>query len=91
MDIVRARPDEMEQTIGEPLGIVETRTMEQSFGWVFFYNTRKFIETEESKYMLAGNAPFIVNRMNGNVHETGTAEPIEFYIDEFRSRQPRGN
>ena len=65
--------------------------MEQPFGWVFFYNTQKFIETEEMKYMLAGNAPLIVDRINGDVHETGTAEPIEFYIDEYLKRPLRGN
>lgn len=83
LDIVRAKLDELERAAGEPLGIMKNHTLERSFCWVFFYNTQKYVETGEMKYMLGGNAPLIVDRMNGDVHETGTAEPIEFYIDEY--------
>jgi hypothetical protein len=35
------------------------------------------IETDESDYALAGNASLIVDRRDGSIHETSTAEPIE--------------
>lgn len=90
LDIVRAKLDEFERAAGEPLDIMKNQTLERSFGWVFFYNTQKYVETGEMKYMLGGNAPLIVDRINGHVHETGTAEPIEFYIDEYlKSRAAR--
>lgn len=87
LDVVHAKLDEIEQATGESLFILEDRTLERPFGWVFFYNTKKYAETWEMIYMLAGNSPLIVDRMNGDVHETGTAEPIEHYIAEYeRSR-----
>ncbi len=33
--------------------------------------------------MLAGNAPYIVNKHSGQLQVTGTAHDIEYYIDEY--------
>lgn len=73
----------LEPGIGEPLELVDSETIEKSFGWVFFYNSKDYIKTGDFKYMLAGNAPFIVDRNNGDVHVIGTAKPIEDYIVDF--------
>lgn len=63
--------------------ILEDKTIEKEWGWVFFYQSKKYIETGDIGEMLAGNAPFIVNKKNGRLYETGTAEDIEYYIKEF--------
>ena len=63
--------------------ILEDETIEKEWGWVFFYQSKKYIETGDIGEMLAGNAPFIVNKNNGQLYETGTAEDIEYYINEF--------
>ena len=65
--------------------LVITRTVEEDFGWVYFYNSREFVESEDFLHSLAGNAPFIVCRTDGRLYSTGTACPIEHYIEEFRS------
>ncbi len=66
------------------LAVMEDRTREESFGWVFFYNTKRFVETGDVQWALGGNAPLIVDRRSRELHVTGTAHPIEHYIDEFR-------
>lgn len=63
--------------------IFDESTIEKDFGWVFFYDSRRFIETEEFSYCLAGNAPIIVNRFDGSAHFTGTAYDTEQYITEY--------
>ena len=65
----------------------EEATLERDFGWLFFYNTRSFIENGQFSDCLAGNAPIIVDRSDGKVHVTGTAYPIEHYIEEFERRR----
>lgn len=70
--------------IGDKLQLVESETIEESFGWVFFYNSQKYLETGELTFMLAGNSPFIVDKERGEIHYTGTEYPIEHYIKEFR-------
>jgi hypothetical protein len=63
--------------------VLDERTIERTWGWVFFYNSKRYLETREIRYALAGNAPYIVNRYTGALSVTGTAHPIEHYIAEY--------
>ena len=73
------------------LAILDEETIEADFGWVFFYDSRKHQETGELSDALAGNAPILVSRRDGSLHATGTAHPIEHYIDNFiRCGDPNG-
>ncbi|WP_293267921.1 YrhB domain-containing protein [Neptunomonas sp.] len=65
------------------LMILEDETIEKSWGWVFFYQTKEYVETGDFRFMLGGNAPYIVNRNTGQITETGTAYEIEHYIAEY--------
>jgi Immunity protein 35 len=65
------------------LVLLEGRTIERGFGWVFFYDSKRFAESGEIGARLIGNSPFIVSRKDGKVHLTRTAHPIEFYIRLF--------
>jgi len=76
----------LEKEIGEPLGLANSETLEKDFGWVFFYNSKDYIETGNFRSMLAGNAPFIVDRNSGEVHVTGTAKPVEDYITDYENQ-----
>jgi hypothetical protein len=73
----------LEQEFGEPLGLANSETLDKSFGWVFFYNSKAYLETGDFGSMLGGNAPFIVNKSNGEVVITGTAKPVEDYIADY--------
>ena len=64
--------------------ILDEHTMETEFGWVFFWNSRKYQETGEFQYALAGNAPLIVDRRDGSVHETSTVYPVEEITGNYR-------
>lgn len=64
--------------------ILNDQTQEHDFGWVFFYNTREYIEDGDFSAALAGNAPLIVDKSSGQLYETGTAHSIEHYISAYR-------
>lgn len=67
--------------------IVDSATLEREFGWVFFYDSEEHQTTGDFRSALLGNAPIIVDREDGSIHATGTAKPVEFYIEEYlRSR-----
>jgi len=51
--------------------------------WVIPYTSRLWHETEDMTYAIAGNAPIIVNKQSGEMTETGTALPIEAYLEEY--------
>jgi hypothetical protein len=64
--------------------LIDQDLIETEFGWVFFYESRRFKETGDFSDRLAGNAPVIVDRAIGSLHVTGTARPTAEYIEEFR-------
>ena len=59
------------------------KTQEEPFGWVFFYESEKYVETGNLSSMLAGNSPFLVDRKSRKIHTFGTAHPVDFYIKEY--------
>jgi Immunity protein 35 len=67
--------------------IEETKEFES--GWVFFYQSRKFIESRDYRDMLGGNAPVIVNKFDGGIYVTGTSYSIEKYINDYLDAQKK--
>lgn len=67
----------------DELVIVEKSTIEREWGWVFFYTSRKWLETGSFEYAIGGNAPLIIEKATGRIVITGTALPITHYIAEF--------
>lgn len=63
--------------------VITHNQFEPGLGWLFFYTSRRFLETGAIRDALAGNAPFIV-RDTGDITVLGTAHPTEFYLTELR-------
>jgi hypothetical protein len=76
------------RTMGRDLALLDDQTIEFASGWVFFYDSRRYIEGGAIRDALAGNAPLIVSRCDGSVHVTGTAHPVEVYIRDFEATEP---
>lgn len=70
---------------GTPLALTG-ETLERSWCWVFFYNTRAYIETGDSLESLAGNGPIVVNKDGSEVWTMGSAFPAEHFLDEYAKR-----
>lgn len=70
---------------GDEYVIVENETIERPWGWVFFYNSRQYVETGDTQFALMGNAPYIVNKQSGELLATGTAEDVQAYISEYEA------
>ena len=65
--------------------LIEEATEEYDFGWVFYYQSKAYLDTGDNNEFLCGNAPCIVDRERGEIIETGTAFPIEDYIKAYRA------
>jgi hypothetical protein len=72
-----------EREVGCELILLDDATFERKFGWVFFYDSRRHAETGDFREALAGNAPVVVTRKDGQPHETGTAFPLEHYLKSY--------
>lgn len=56
--LAREKIDEIERSGSVPLGI--NAESQHEAGWVFYYNSMKFIETGDFHQMLGGNGPVVV-------------------------------
>jgi len=65
------------------LALLDEKTLTKEFCWVFFYNTKMYLETKDFRDMLGGNAPIIIDKVTGKITETGTANPIDDYVNEY--------
>jgi len=74
---------DMEHACGIPLRLLKDQTIERSFGWAFFYGAAIPPGSGDADAILAGNAPVIVDKRDGSLHVTGTAYPIEQYLDSY--------
>ena len=64
--------------------IFDEHTLETDIGWVFFWNSRQYIEQGDYRYALAGNGPFLVDRCDGSIHQFPTAYPTEENLERYR-------
>lgn len=70
--------------------IVEEHSIEREFGWVFFYQSKLFLETGEYQHRLAGNGPIIVNRASGALHTCPTYQSVEKSIAIYEQQLEQG-
>lgn len=75
----------IEPSVGAELMLLDESTIEREVGWIFFYQTREFVETGNWSSALAGNAPLIVNRDSAELVMTGTAKPPVYYFDKYEA------
>ncbi len=85
--IVKDYIKKKEYLISEPVKLSESKTITKDFGWVFFYNSVRYFETNDFRDSLAGNAPIIINKITGKLSELGTAKNAEYYIDEYENKK----
>lgn len=67
--------------------LIDQATRDEDFGWVFFYDFKRFLITRNEDWAMLGNAPLIIDRCDGSVHITGTARPTNHYIEKYRKER----
>ena len=69
----------------EEIVMIDSQTLTKPYGWIFSYNTRRFVEGEVI-HGLGGNGPIVVDSATGKVTRLGTARSMEQEIADFESR-----
>ncbi len=67
----------------DAIEVVDGATIEFETGWMFFYDRKRALETNDMNDMLFGNAPLIFEKDTGRVFVTGTAEDPDAYVERF--------
>jgi hypothetical protein len=68
--------------------VLEDSTLDRPYGWVFFYQSRAYVETGDKMQAFFGNAPIIFNRVSGELRVTGTADPVDDYLRKYEVELP---
>jgi hypothetical protein len=74
----------------EGIAFFESATIEKPYGWIFFYNSPRYVETGELMYALVGQGPVVVVAETREVIELGSARPSEVAIQELEDRLQLG-
>jgi hypothetical protein len=53
-------------------------------GWLFYFVSKKYLETRDLQYRLIGAGPVIVGRENGDVYQGGSGYMEEEWINQFK-------
>lgn len=73
-------------------GLVIGESVEFDEGWLFYFTSRKYLETRNILYRLIGAGPVIVGRENGDVFQGGSGYTEEEWINQFKDfLQSKGN
>lgn len=68
--------------------ILDEVTIKRPYGWIFFYQSQKFLETGNFSEMLVGNGPIVIEKANGTIHSLGSGYyKLEDEIREFEIRR----
>jgi immunity protein 35 of polymorphic toxin system len=78
----------VEIVCGRRARIIRELTIAKPYGWIFFYQSKEYLDNKTQSAMLAGNAPIIVNRNTHELRLTGTARPLEEYLAAYESTLP---
>jgi hypothetical protein len=70
----------------DSLAVLPKPVIEKPYGWIFFYQSRAFLETGDFTFQLMGNGPVVV-RDDGTVHTLGTARSPEEEIAAYEAGQ----
>lgn len=63
------------------LMIVESDIIESWYGWIFPSTSKKFYETGDMRYAVAGNCPLFISKLNGEVAMYMTGYSLESMIE----------
>jgi hypothetical protein len=75
----------------EPWVVDDSETIEEPFGWIFFYNTQEFLDTGNFSSHLPGNGPVMLSKHDGTVTFHGTGCSLEHYIEDYERKLSRQN
>jgi hypothetical protein len=69
--------------------LVPGPTITKPYGWVFFYQSSEFLrDTSDFRNALAGNAPILIDRVDGEIRVLGTAQSVEWYLSAYEKTIP---
>ncbi len=92
-EVARSQIEEIGRGVRGGVALMPQSTIEKPYGWVFFFNSKRFVETGDVFWALGGNSPILVEAESGRITLLGTATSVHdslarFELDSGFSRMP---
>lgn len=71
----------------DSLIVLDDFTIEKPYGWIFFYDSKLYQETKETRYIIAGNSPIIVDKKTGEQTSYASAYGLERMLQEYEDEK----
>jgi hypothetical protein len=84
-DIAKAYIAKESEESEKDLILFSKHTIKKTYGNLYTYNSRKFIEEKNYDYALLGNGSFLVEKKTGKIFQFGTAKSDEYYFAEYEA------
>lgn len=72
---------------GDVLILIESKTIEKPYAWVVFWTSKRWHETGEFRYSMAGAGPFIIAKQTGSVTQYSSAYGYESALEKYEEEQ----
>ncbi len=83
LELVRHYIEAQCQGVPGGVAVMPEKTIRKPYGWVFFYNSTRYLETRSPLEALGGNGPIVVEQAKGQLHQLGSALAPAESIAEF--------
>lgn len=71
----------------DALRMAVTDVKEHELVWIVYWTSEEFLRTRNPEFMLAGNGPYLVDRVDGGLHQVGVVSAVTgAWEDDYRAR-----
>ncbi len=71
--------------------IFDSATNETAWGWVFYYNNAKYLESQDHRDMWVGQGPIFFNRSTGDIRVFGSGCDVDRELRDYESELAADN
>ncbi|MCL2779532.1 MAG: YrhB family protein [Polyangiaceae bacterium] len=71
----------------DEVAILDSETIEKPYGWIFFFNSRRYVETGNMMHSFFGYGPVVVIAKTGEIIMLTSRAPTEGYIKELEDER----
>jgi hypothetical protein len=66
--------------------VTDENIIEKPFGWIFFCDSKKFLETGVDVYRIAVNGPVFVNKMTSEIEFFGSLPSLDVILADYEKK-----
>jgi hypothetical protein len=83
LDYIKPSADYIKKTLPDDEIVIE-HSVEFPDCWLFFMNSKRYLETKNIFHRLLGGGPVLVGKENGDIYQGGSGSTVEVWLSEFR-------